>query len=194
MKKLITDEDIIRHQRFFESCAKDYRNLAKNLILELVRKKKKKLDEDFPFLTFNRMKGSQKHHKGKMNEWEYFFHEYHCYFFNTRTKLEIEVPFMFGMEFGDLDPYFFSIFIKTNPDYQPLLFIIENNFEDGKRILKVMLELGLYEKICSNLPGHFGVAVKDRDTAEIKIFDHEAYAHRHQSKFNILKLLAIRRF
>lgn len=108
MKKLITDEEIMRYQEFFENCAKDYRNLATHLILELVRTKKKKLDEDFPFLTFNRMKGSRKHHKGKMNEWEYFFHGYHCYFFNTKTKLEIEVPYMFGMEFGDLDPYFFS--------------------------------------------------------------------------------------
>lgn len=194
MKKLITDEEIIRHQRFFESCAKDYRNLAKNLILELVRKKKKKLDEDFPFLTFNRMKGSRKHHKGKMNEWEYFFHGYHCYFFNTKTKLEIEIPFMFGMEFGDLDPYFFSIFIKTNPDYQPLPFIIENNFEDGKRILNVMLKLGLYEKIQSNLPNHSGIAVKDRDKVEVKIFDPEIHGHRHRSEFNVLKLFGIRRF
>lgn len=192
MKKSITDEEIRTHQKFFENCAKDYRNLAKKLILELVRIKKIKLDEDFPFLTFNRIKGSSRHNKGRIKEWKYFFHGYHCYFFNIETKLQIEIPYMFGMEFGDLDPYFFSIFIKTNPNYQPLPFSIENNFEDGQRILKVMLELGLYEKIHSNLLGHSGIAVKDRDKVEIKIFDAEKYNHQLKSKFIILKWLGIR--
>lgn len=101
---------------------------------------------------------------------------------------------MFGMEFGDLDPYFFSVFIKTNPDYQPLPFTIENNFKDGERILNVMIKRGLYEKIQSNLPDHSGIAVKDRDKVEVKIFDPEIHGHRRRSEFNVLKLFGIRRF
>jgi hypothetical protein len=188
--KLITHREIITHQDFFENCAKDYRNLATELILRLIEKNKIKLHPDFPFLTFNQIKGSKKH-KGKMDDWEYFFHGYHCYFKNHKTKQEIEVPIMFGIEFGDLDPYFFSIYIKSTPQYQPLPVYIYENFNDGRRILDVMLNLGLFERINSNIKNHHGIVVTDREKVRIKIYNPEKdYV---STKFDILKFLRIRR-
>lgn len=188
--KLITHREIITHQTFFESCAKDYRNLATKLILRLIEKNKIKHHPDFPFLTFNSIKGSKKS-RGKTDDWEYFFHGYHCHFKNTKTQQEIEVPIMFGMEFGDLDPYFFSIYIKSTPQYQPLPINIYENFDDGHRILEVMLNLGLFENINSNLKNHTGIVVKDREKVRIKIYDPET--DYIPVKFDILKFLGLRR-
>ncbi|HAO06134.1 MAG TPA: hypothetical protein DCQ50_03890 [Chryseobacterium sp.] len=69
----MTDEEIRFHQKFFENCPKDYRNLAKDLVLQLTEIKKIKLNEDFPFLTFNKMKGNQKLSRGKILDWNFLF-------------------------------------------------------------------------------------------------------------------------
>ncbi|MDR3026419.1 DUF6896 domain-containing protein [Chryseobacterium sp.] len=170
IKKLITKEEIIANQLFFVQCAKDYRKLGEELVSLFFKKKKVKLNKDFPFLAFNYFKG-RRTQSGKVGKWRYFLHGYHCYFQNVITKQEIEVPFMFGMEFGDLDPYFFSLYIKSTPEYQPLPITIYENFADGKRILDVMLQLDLLERINSNLETHSGLVIKERDKIEIKIYN-----------------------
>ncbi|STC93595.1 DUF6896 domain-containing protein [Chryseobacterium carnipullorum] len=179
--KLITDEEIIANQLFFTRCAKDYRELSTELINLFITNKKVKLNKDFPFLTFNRIKG-QRMSRGKVGQWNYFFHGYHCQFQNTKTKQEIEVPFMFGMEFGDLDPYFFSIYIKSTPQYQPLPVEIYDEFADGCRILEVMLKLDLLEKINSSIGNHSGTVIKDREKIQIKVFNPETDFEKRQSK------------
>lgn len=185
--KLITKKEIIANQLFFLQCAKDYRKLGEELIRLFTEKKKIILNEDFPFLAFNYLKG-RKSQKGKMGDWKYFLHGYHCYFQNVFTKQEIEVPFMFGMEFGDLDPYFFSLYINSTPEYQPLPVTIHENFEDGKRILDMMLQLGLLEQINSNLENHSGLVIKDRNKIEIKIYnpDKDYKKPKFKSKFSRL--------
>ena len=186
--KLITVEEIIAFKKFFEKCAKDYRNLGEKLIIDLIRKKKIRLDPEFPFLTFFKMK-SKKHHKGKINDWNYFFHGYHCHFKNIKTNQEIEVPIIFGMEFGDLDPYFFSCYIKSNQDYLPLPVSINEDYADGERIIDVMLNLNLFERINSNIEHHSGVVVRDRNKIEVKVYNPEKDFVK--PKFNILKFLRI---
>lgn len=170
INKLITKEEIIANQLFFVQCAKDYRKLGEELVSLFFEKKKIKLNKDFPFLAFNYLKG-RRTQGGKVGKWKYFLHGYHCYFQNIITKQEIEVPFMFGMEFGDLDPYFFSLYIKSTPEYQPLPVTIYEDFADGKRILDVMFQLGLLEQINSNLENHSGLVIKDRNKVEIKIYN-----------------------
>ncbi|SDQ71473.1 hypothetical protein SAMN05421664_2293 [Chryseobacterium soldanellicola] len=191
ISKLITDEEVVAHQKFFENCAKDYRILAKQLILEFIKKKKVKIDENFPFLAFNQVKGSKKSN-GKINDWKYYFHGFHCHFKNIKTNQEIEVPIMFGMEFGCLDPYFFSLFIKSTPEYQPLPVDIYEDFADGYRILEVMVNLGLFERINSNLEHHSGIIIKDREKVEIKIFNYEK--DYIKPKFDILKLFRLKSY
>lgn len=180
--KLITNEEIEENQLFFLQCAKDYRNLGTALIHRFAEAKKIKLNADFPFLTLNKFKCSRRNHSGKVDDWDYFFHGYHCGFQNRKTKQKIEVPYMFGMEFGDLDPYFFSIFIKSTSEYQPLPVDIYDDFEDGRKILDVMLSLGHLEKIYSNIENHSGIVVKDRDKIDIKVYNPETDWVKSQPK------------
>lgn len=170
--KLITDEEIIANQEFFTGCAKDYRKLGTQLMNLFITTKKIELNKDFPFLTFNRIKGKNSQ-SGKVGQWNYYFHGYHCQFKNTETKQEIEVPFMFGMEFGALDPYFFMLYIKSTLQYRPLPTEIYEDFDDGHRILEVLLKLGLLEKINSSIINHSGLVVKDREKIQIKVFNPE---------------------
>lgn len=193
IRQLISDEEIILHQSFFVQCAKDYRELGNKLVHLFCKEKKIKLNEQFPCLNFNNLK-DRKNQSGKVSHWKYFIHGFHCHFNNLKTGQKIEVPFMFGMEFGDLDPYFFVMFIKTTPKYQPLPVDIYEDFSDGYRILKVLLSLDLLEEINSNMQGHTGIVVKDRKKIEINIFDPDIYFEtlKPQSKWS--KLLQFFKF
>lgn len=174
ISKLISDEEIIFNQSFFIQCAKDYRALGSRLVYLFCNEKKIELNKEFPSLIFNNLK-DRKNQTGKVGNWKYFIHGFHCHFKNIKTSQEIEVPFMFGMEFGDLDPYFFVLFIKSTPKYHPLPVDIYNDYHDGNRILKILLNLGLLEEINSNMIGHTGIVVKDREKVEINTFDPEDY-------------------
>ncbi|WP_185155088.1 DUF6896 domain-containing protein [Chryseobacterium sp. c4a] len=174
ISKLISDEEIILNQAFFIQCAKDYRILGNQLVHLFCKEKKIKLNEKFPSLIFNNLK-DKKNQSGKVGKWKYFIHGFHCHFKNIKTGQEIEVPFMFGMEFGVLDPYFFVQFIKSTPKFQPLPVDLHKDYHDGNRILKVLFNLGLLEKINSNLEGHTGIVIKDREKIEINTFTPEDY-------------------
>lgn len=190
ISKLITEKEIEDNQIFFEDCAKDYRELAEILIFKLAKKHKTSINLDFPlFMTFNNFKGD-KRRKGKMDEWKYFIHGFHCAFENTITGQNIEVPLVFGTEFGDLDPYFFSNYIKTTPSYKPLLVEIFDEYHDGYRINEKMLALGKFERINSNIENHYGIAVTDRIKVQIKVFNPEQ--HSVKSKFNFWKFIGLK--
>ncbi len=167
--KLITDKEIEENQDFFEQCAKDYRQLGEELLFKLVDKLDLKLNIDFPMETFNELKRDNRQ-IGKIEDWRYFVHGFHCGFENNKTGQIIEVPLVFGQEFGDLDPYFFSIFIKSTSKYSPLPVEIYEDYADGVRINERMLELGKFERISSNVGNHFGVVVTDRQKVEIKSY------------------------
>lgn len=165
--KLITDEEIEAHQDFFEQCAKDYRKLGEEWLLHLVDELDLKLNTDYPLETFNELK-RDKRQTGKIGDLRYFVHGFHCGFENTLTGQSIEVPLVFSMEFGDLDPYFFTSFIQSTPEYLPLPVAIFEDYADGVRIIEKMLTLGKFEKIHSNVGGHSGIVVTDRKKVEIK--------------------------
>lgn len=159
--KLIADKDIEDHQDFFEQCAKDYRTLGEELILKLVGKLKVKLNRDFPLGTFDEYKWDERQ-IGKLDDWRYDIHGIHCGFENSKTGQFIEVSLNVPNEFGGLDPYFFSQFIKTTVKYRPLPIDIFENFADGSRIIDKMLLLGKFEKISLNMDNCCAIVVTDR--------------------------------
>ncbi|WP_212002971.1 hypothetical protein [Chitinophaga sp. HK235] len=162
---LITDREIEEHQDFFEQCALDYRTLSELLVFELGRKLAISIDRKYPWESFGKKLGS----RGVMGNWSYFLHGFHCGFEHKQTGQLIEAPLVFNDEFGDLDPYFFSRYIRSTPAYQPLPVVIFEDCLDGVRILDKMVSLGKFERISSNWPGHHGtVAVrKERQLIDI---------------------------
>lgn len=193
--KLITDQEVEDNQDFFEQCAKDYRQLAEELLFKLVDKLGLKLNQNFPLETFNELR-RDKRQIGKVEDWRYFVHGFHCGFENNKTRQLIEVPLVFGLEFGDLDPYFFSQFIKSTPKYRPLPVDIFEDYADGVRINQKMISLGKFERIGSNIGNHFGIVVADRQKVEIKFYlDLEKlYKEKNKkSKFNFWKLIGLKK-
>jgi len=190
--KLITVKEIETHQDFFEQCAKDYRKLAEQLIFELAAKLRLDLNEGSPWIIFGQLRNSKKQ-KGTMNGWHYYLHGFHCAFLNNKSGQKIEVPLVFSLEFGDLDPYFFSQFIKSTKDYSPLPVKIYDNYSDGKQIIETMLSLGKFERINSNFGNHFGIVVTDRNKIEIKPFDTEPKsADQKKKKFSFFSFLDLK--
>jgi hypothetical protein len=196
--KLITDKEIEDNQDFFEQCAKDYRQLGEELLCELVDKLDLKLNKDFPMETFNQLK-RDKRQIGKLKDWRYFVHGFHCGFENTKTGQIIEVPLVFGQEFGDLDPYFFSKYIKSTQKYKPLPVEIFEDYADGVRINEKMISLGKFERISSNVGNHYGIVVADRQKVEIKSYLDLEKIYREQNKqtekpkFNFWKFIGLKK-
>jgi hypothetical protein len=156
--KLITDREIEDLQLFFEKCAQDYKLLGEKLIHQLANKLGTTLDKDSPLHCFQKFKNRESQ-RGEMDDWSYFLHGIHCGFENKNTGQQIEVCLIFGNEFGDLDPYFFSRFINSTPAYQPLPVEIYEDYAEGHRIIEKMLALGRFEKIKPDEEYHPGIVV-----------------------------------
>lgn len=195
--KLITHKEIEDNQDFFEQCAKDYRQLGEELLNKLVDKLELKLNKEFPIETFNELKRDNRQ-VGKLDDWRYFVHGFHCGFENEKSRQAIEVSLVFGQEFGDLDPYFFSKFIKSTPKYKPLPVDIFEDYADGLRINEKMISLGKFEKISSNIANHYGTAVTDRKKVKVKSnLDLEKMYQENnkkidKSKFNFWKFIRLK--
>jgi hypothetical protein len=171
ISKLITDQEVADNQLFFEQCAKDYRALAITLMGALSKKLGIELDPDFPGRTLNPLKRDRTRGQGTIGEWRYYLHGFDCGFKNQKTKQCIEASLIYGAEYGVLDPYFFSKYIKSSPQYYPLPVAIYEDYEDGQQIITKMLALGKFELINSNIPGTFTAVVTDREKIAVKLFD-----------------------
>jgi len=169
--KLITNEEIEEHQDFFEKCAQDYRNLATQLINEFAENHNLEIEPKNPMNTLCHTDKYGYKPVGQMSEWRYAFHGIHCGLTNNKTGQRIEIPLTYGLEFGQLDPYFFTGFIKSTNEYQPLPIGIYCDYSDGKRILEKMVELGKFEYVNSNWPDKKGIVVTDREKVEVKVYN-----------------------
>ena len=139
------------------------------MLYKLVDKIDLKLNKDFPMDPLNELQ-RDKRQSVNLENWRYYAHRFHCGFENNITGQIIQVPLVFGKEFRDLDPYFFSKFIKSTPTYKLLPVEIFEDYADGGRINERMLILGKFEKISSNISNHHGVVVADRQQIEIKSY------------------------
>ncbi|HBN3877449.1 TPA: hypothetical protein ROG45_004896, partial [Escherichia coli] len=92
----------------------------------------------------------------------------------------------YGFDFGDLDPYFFSGFIKSTPAWQPLPVAIYDDYHDGSRIIQQLLALGKLQKIPSPIPQYTGVAAVDRSNVDIANFRSTLESRLHRCKLRWL--------
>jgi len=190
--KLITEEEVMVHQGFFEQCAKDYRDLAQQLIFQLAEQRNISIDPANPNNSFYQLKRTKKS-SGAMEQWEYFLHGIHCGFVHKISKQAIEVSLIYGLEFGELDPYFFTQFILSTPAYQPLPVAIYEAFHDGEQINKTMLSLGKFEQIQSIFEDRFGIVVTDRKKIPVQILKPEQVYPKKKPAFSVLKFLGLKK-
>ena len=162
ISKLITDEEIIQNQDFFENCAKEYGELGEKLMKQFANEYEVDLIRGRPVKTKSPTGKKPYVRSGEMGNWIFSFHGIHLGLRNKETNQQIEIPLNYGEEYGELDPFFFSIFIRTTPKFKPLPVKIYDDFWDGGRILDVMLKIGKFEEIDSIMPKVKGVVVKNR--------------------------------
>jgi hypothetical protein len=109
------------------------------------------------------------------------------------------VSLVFGLEFGDLDPYFFTRYIKSTPKYNPMPVEIFEDYADGVQINEKMISLGKFERIGSNVGNHYGVVVADRKEVEIKSYDelNKLYGGKSETsrkpKFSFWSLIGLKK-
>lgn len=169
--KLITDEEIDQFQNFFDRCAQDYRRLATELITGLAKQLNVEINPALPLETLNPYGNTNYEQAGEYGLWRYFFHGFDCAFTHKKTGRYIEVPLTYGLEFGRLDPYFFSRFIESSPDYRPLPVAIYADYADGERIIDRMLKLGKFIRVKSNLKGNYGVTAKEGAITGVRVYE-----------------------
>jgi len=158
--KLITFKEVDENWEYFENCAIQYRNLATSRIYELAKHLEIEIFKEFPLKTLNPWKNTSYESHGEIDTWKYYFHGFHCCFENLMSGQTIEVPLTYGLEFGELDPYFFCNFINTSPELSKHDLKLYNLYRDGNQILERMCELGKFIEIQSNIKGNKGITVK----------------------------------
>lgn len=182
--KLITNREVEENQFFFERCAQDYRALGEQLIYKLADKFGIEIAADNPNNSFYKLK-REKRQKGMVGDWHYYLHGIHCGFTSRVTGQTIEVSLVHGLEFGDLDPYFFTRFIKSTPGYKPLPVAIYEDYADGVQIIEQMLLAGKFEQVNCNDNFRQAVVVSRTDNAAKSIFGEQVA--KKKGKFNLLR-------
>lgn len=159
--RLILPNEVVHHQVFFEKCGIEYGKQARYLVNQFMTHFKVPPHDGVPFKTLHWFRNPYFKKSGKIGEWKYSFHGFHCGFTHKSTELTIEASLVFGENYGELDPFFFGEFIKTNPDFIPLPIPIYDSYHDGKRIVETMLKLGKFKKIKAQIEGKTGVIAKN---------------------------------
>ncbi len=186
--KIITNKEVEENQDFFEQYAQDYRTLAQDLIFKLADKFEIEIEKENPNNSFYKLKREKKQ-TGTVGDWRYYLHGIHCGFTHMKTKQTIEVNLVHGFEFGDLDPYFFTQFIKSTGCYKPLPVEIYEDYADGVQIIEHMLFLGKFEKINLNNGFEQAVVVRRRKEESRTVLKKQT---ARKTKFNLLRFFGLK--
>jgi len=80
-------------------------------------------------------------------EWRWGFHGRQCRFDSVKTGAYLDVELCFGEEFGVLDPWFFSQFLRSIPEYGPLASLLKDDYHDTVRVLEVLHRHGRLQTV-----------------------------------------------
>ena len=134
IEQLLPRAVILQHLECFHDAALAYKHLANAIMPRLYEKL------GLPRETAHWDRNTQIGQLDK--EWHYFFHGAHCALSNRRTGQSIEASLWFEGEFGVLDPYFFSKFLRAEPGFDDIARLVTDDFHDGHRILEVLEQEG----------------------------------------------------
>jgi hypothetical protein len=75
-------------------------------------------------------------------EWSSYLHgSDHRRFSNSVTGQEVEAPIDGVLALDEIDPYFFSIFVKSRGRFAAVADLIRHDFHDAKRMLEIVLSV-----------------------------------------------------
>jgi hypothetical protein len=96
---------------------------------------------------------------GLLDGWSYYFHGNECSFTGRRTGQVVDVQLEFGDEFGVLDPYFLSRFIRTTPAHREAARLLHDDYHDSYRVLEVLHARGhlRVDKVLCDVRGGAGI-------------------------------------
>jgi hypothetical protein len=109
-------KDISTHINDIVRCAKDFRQTANSLMIQLAETYHFEIK---PAISFP--KTIYKHYNNKMifnNTWSFYFHGSHCRFEHLHTGQVLEILYIYSPEFGYIDRYFFLQYIRTTEKYK----------------------------------------------------------------------------
>ena len=140
-KSILSNKTILAHFDFFEKCSNDYKTKATHLMNKLALHLGININPSRPLESLQFLKNCDATPKNTiMGDWKFHVHGFHCSFEHIITKQSVSVSLVNGLQYGTLDPIFFTEFIKTSPEYMPLPIDFNNNYEDGEKILNILLK------------------------------------------------------
>ncbi|KGP79042.1 MULTISPECIES: DUF6896 domain-containing protein [unclassified Paenibacillus] len=109
-----------------------YKRIAQELIDKLISEtsqaeKEKIIDGAYYLLSNEEVVNGEEYLSGK---WHFDVHGEHCMFENAVTGQTLEVSLGSKDDVGNMDPYFFYIFLKSTTNYKHLITYFENPFGD----------------------------------------------------------------
>jgi hypothetical protein len=168
VKKVIRAEAVVANTTAFVAAARLFRQTASALASRLARRLRVEPDRLLD-LGRNRDSGSWlsclqgllglPRRTSLDRVWDYAFHGLECRFENRVTGQVVEVRLGFGGEFGVLDPYFFTLFVKSTPGLAHLARLLRDDFHDAARVLKILYGAG-YLRVVEDRFGR-GLVLRD---------------------------------
>jgi hypothetical protein len=114
---------------------------ARCLVRKLSQNYSLEIDSKLPANTFFKLK-NQTQSGCIEKQWSYFLHGYECRFKHENGHI-VEVILTFENEYGALNPAFLGKYIRTNPKHINMSTRIQDDFEDGLKIIKTLQENNL---------------------------------------------------
>lgn len=85
--------------------------------------------------------------KGQLGDWRFLFHGDECLFEHAREGTVVEVIICHGDEFGALNEYFFSLYVRSSPAQQEAAALLaDDDHLSCRRVFEILTRLGWLEE------------------------------------------------
>lgn len=167
-RRIVTEQALEDHLPLLTSAAVEYRALANALMRRLARQLGTDADEFAVDISWHRHEQIGRLSDDIDGEWDYFFHGVDCAFRSLDSGVVVEARLGCGADFGVFDPWFYIKFMKTTlphrKEYLPILEILRDWWDNGKRAFEYMERRGVLRHLGSGPLDAFGwVMVSDVD-------------------------------
>ncbi|MCA1596595.1 MAG: hypothetical protein LC772_09265 [Chloroflexi bacterium] len=141
--KVISEEDVLAHADELVLAVRRFNEIANDLVNRLAAKWDVPPDSlNSYFFRWRRYNDSADGERRLDEEWKYWFHGTECVFTHNATGQHVEFSFGSLGELGAPDPWFFSRFLETTPEFAPILRLFGDDYHDPRRALEILVTHG----------------------------------------------------